>query len=199
MIKPNIPLSDAILGSDCGVGDKSRSKTKRRAAVALIGRYREPSPRRTQIVTAPVYGVAVRIIRNLVQGRGEAVEPWFKGIGPVTLFIEDLVETKKFYEDIFGLTAVFEDADSVVFNFGNTLVNLLKSSQASELVEPSKVAGLEAGVRFQITIEVEDVDAVCEKLAERGVKLLNGPQDRPWGIRTAAFADPSGHVWEIAK
>jgi catechol 2,3-dioxygenase-like lactoylglutathione lyase family enzyme len=127
------------------------------------------------------------------------VEPWFKGIGPVTLFIEDLVETKKFYEDIFGLTAVFEDADSVVFNFGNTLVNLLKSSQASELVEPSKVAGLEAGVRFQITIEVEDVDAVCEKLAERGVKLLNGPQDRPWRIRTAAFADPSGHVWEIAK
>lgn len=40
------------------------------------------------------------------------MEPWFKGIGPVSLFIEDLVETKKFYEDIFGPTAVFEDADS---------------------------------------------------------------------------------------
>ena len=35
-------------------------------------------------------------------------------------------------------------------------------------------------------------------LAERGVALLNGPVDRPWGIRTAAFADPAGHVWEIA-
>jgi uncharacterized glyoxalase superfamily protein PhnB len=22
--------------------------------------------------------------------------------------------------------------------------------------------------------------------------------DRPWGIRTACFADPSGHIWEIA-
>ncbi|MEV0641050.1 VOC family protein [Streptomyces sp. NPDC050619] len=98
-----------------------------------------------------------------------------------------------------GLAAVFEDADSVVFDFGNTFVNLLKSSQASELVEPSKVAEPEAGARFQITIEVEDVDAVCEKLAGRGVKLLDGPQDRRWGIRTASFADPSGHVWEIAK
>ncbi|SDK75476.1 VOC family protein [Streptomyces indicus] len=127
------------------------------------------------------------------------MEPWFKGIGPVTLFIEDLVETKKFYEDVFGLKAVFEDADSVVFDFGNAFVNLLKSSQAGELVEPSKVAGPEAGARFQITIEVEDVDAVCEKLAECGVRLLNGPQDRPWGIRTATFADPSGHVWEVAK
>ncbi|WKX16140.1 glyoxalase/bleomycin resistance/extradiol dioxygenase family protein [Streptomyces sp. NL15-2K] len=63
----------------------------------------------------------------------------------------------------------------------------------------AKFAEPEAGARFQITIEVEDVDAVCEKLAERGVKLRNGPQDRPWGIRTASFADPSGHVWEIAK
>jgi uncharacterized glyoxalase superfamily protein PhnB len=22
--------------------------------------------------------------------------------------------------------------------------------------------------------------------------------DRPWGVRTAAFADPEGHVWEVA-
>ncbi|MET0609013.1 MAG: VOC family protein, partial [Gaiellaceae bacterium] len=25
-----------------------------------------------------------------------------------------------------------------------------------------------------------------------------GPIDRPWGLRTAAFADPDGHVWEVA-
>ena len=32
----------------------------------------------------------------------------------------------------------------------------------------------------------------------KGVQLLNGPIDREWGKRTAAFADPDGHVWEIA-
>ncbi len=37
------------------------------------------------------------------------------------------------------------------------------------------------------------------ELDRRGVALLNGPVDRPWGVRTAAFADPSGHVWEIAR
>jgi catechol 2,3-dioxygenase-like lactoylglutathione lyase family enzyme len=31
------------------------------------------------------------------------------------------------------------------------------------------------------------------------VELLNGPLDREWGVRTAAFADPDGHVWEIAQ
>ena len=33
---------------------------------------------------------------------------------------------------------------------------------------------------------------------DKGVVLLNGPMDRPWGIRTASFCDPDGHIWEIA-
>jgi uncharacterized glyoxalase superfamily protein PhnB len=46
---------------------------------------------------------------------------------------------------------------------------------------------------------VDDTDAACERLRSRGVELLNGPIDRPWGLRTAAFADPDGHIWEIAS
>ncbi len=57
----------------------------------------------------------------------------------------------------------------------------------------------EAGSRMQFTIAVDDVDAMCAELAKRGVELLNGPIDRPWGIRTASFRDPAGHIWEIAK
>ena len=61
-----------------------------------------------------------------------------------------------------------------------------------------------------ITLFVEDLAAskkfyleifdheVCGKLKTLGVQLLNGPQDRHWGRRTAAFADPAGHVWELA-
>ena len=52
---------------------------------------------------------------------------------------------------------------------------------------------------MQLTITVDDVDALCADLTARGVELLNGPIDRPWGIRTASFMDPAGHIWEIAK
>jgi uncharacterized glyoxalase superfamily protein PhnB len=61
------------------------------------------------------------------------------------------------------------------------------------------VATREAGSRLQLTIEVDDVDAICAQLAARGVELLNGPMDRPWGPRTASFQDPGGHIWEIAQ
>jgi catechol 2,3-dioxygenase-like lactoylglutathione lyase family enzyme len=124
---------------------------------------------------------------------------WPKGITAITLFVEDLDATKHFYREVFGLPVAFEDDDSAVFKFGSMLVNLLKTTAASELIDPAAVATREAGSRFQFTIEVDDVDAMCAELASRGVQLLNGPIDRPWGVRTASFRDPGGHIWEIAK
>jgi catechol 2,3-dioxygenase-like lactoylglutathione lyase family enzyme len=126
-------------------------------------------------------------------------DSWPRGISAITLFVEDLAVTRQFYGQVFALPLIFEDDSSAVFNFGNTLVNLLKATEAPELIEPASVASREAGSRVQFTIEVDDVDAMCAELAKRGVKLLNGPIDRPWGIRTASFMDPGGHIWEIAK
>lgn len=125
--------------------------------------------------------------------------PWPKAINAITLFVEDLGTTKAFYAEVFGVPKIYEDDDSAVFNFGNTIVNLLKAAAAVELIEPAAIAAPDAGSRMQFTIEVDDVDATCAELARRGVELLNGPMDRPWGVRTACFRDPAGHIWEIAK
>jgi catechol 2,3-dioxygenase-like lactoylglutathione lyase family enzyme len=130
---------------------------------------------------------------------GSDVPPWPKGISTVTFFVEDLPTTKQFYQHVFGLPVIFEDPDSAVFKFGSMLINLLKVEAAPELIEPALVAPREAGSRMQFTIDVDDVDAMCAELISRGVVLLNGPMNRPWGIRTASFMDPAGHIWEIAK
>ena len=126
------------------------------------------------------------------------MDPWPASIAAITLFVEDLEAAKQFYGEVFGLPVVYEDDNSAVFKFGDMLVNLLKATAARELIDPAEVGSREAGTRFQFTIEVEDVDAMCAELTRRGVQLLNGPMDRPWGIRTASFTDPGGHIWEIA-
>ncbi len=126
-------------------------------------------------------------------------DSWPGPISAITVFVDDLATAKEFYRDVFGLPVKFEDDDSAVFDFGNTLINLLATTAARELIEPAAVADQGAGSRVQFTIEVDDVDAVCTALATRGVQLLNGPMDRPWGVRTASFRDPGGHIWEIAK
>ncbi|MGR8965522.1 VOC family protein (plasmid) [Rhizobium leguminosarum] len=117
----------------------------------------------------------------------------------VTLFVDDIDEAKAFYQKVFAPEVVYEDAVSSVLKFSGTMINLLKVTDAPQLVEPSAVAAPGSGARVLLTIKVDAVDAVCAELRKLGVTLLNGPIDRPWGRRTAAFADPSGHVWEVAQ
>jgi len=56
---------------------------------------------------------------------GTDARPWPRGIGAITLFVEDL-------------------------------------EAAHELIEPAVVVGPDGGSRMQLTIEVSDVDAMCE-------------------------------------
>lgn len=121
------------------------------------------------------------------------------GIEVITLFVDNIDDARSFYQRVFTSEVVYQDAVSAVLKFSGVMVNLLEATQAPQLVEPLAVATPASGVRVLLTIKVDDVDAVCAELERLGVKLLNGPVDRPWGRRTAAFADPSGHVWEVAQ
>ena len=119
-------------------------------------------------------------------------------LGAITLFVEDVQRSRSFYESVFAVSPVYEDETSAAYSFENLLVNVVDESSAGELIEPAAVGGTEGGSRLLLTIFVEDTDAACGELTKRGVDLLNGPVDREWGVRTAAFADPDGHVWEVA-
>lgn len=121
-----------------------------------------------------------------------------KNIECITLFVEDLPAARAFYEKVFPAKLVFEDEHCAVMGLENLNLNLLQIAQAPELIEPATVANAAAGARLMFTILVPNVDETCRRLRELGVPLLNGPQDRPWGRRTAAFRDPAGNVWEIA-
>jgi len=119
-------------------------------------------------------------------------------ISAITLVTDDLAASRAWYARAFGLAEHYADDVSVVFLFDGTMINLLQAAEAAELFTPAPVGGPDRGARAQFTVEVADVDAAVADLGAAGIPVLNGPLDRPWGIRTAAFADPSGHVWEFA-
>ena len=117
----------------------------------------------------------------------------------VTLFVDDLGSTRKFYEDVFAPDVLFEDEAGVVLRFAGMAVNLLRIENAPELVARKTVGTPKDGPRVMFTVKVEDCRKAHAELVAKGVAFLNGPIDRPWGRCTAAFADPSGNVWEIAE
>lgn len=122
---------------------------------------------------------------------------WKREIGAITLYVPDLGEAQKFYADAFGLDVQPLDDDSAMIRFEGLLVFLTRSLAAAQPV-PEVLDQAQKGVG-QFAIIVEDVDAVCAEIAGRGVQLLTGPADREWGMRTATFAAPGGHIWEIAQ
>ena len=117
----------------------------------------------------------------------------------ITLFAEDLHATSAFYKKVFANEILFEDKACSIMKVGNVVINVLHIDNCPTLVEPMSVGSPTAGPRALYTIKVGDCNSVCAELAALGVKLLNGPIDRPWGRRTAAFADPAGNVWEVAQ
>ncbi len=142
--------------------------------------------------------------RSIVAGpsgaaeEGGSMSSWPNGIDAITLFVGDLVAAKDFYQRVFGLPVFFEDDDSAVFNFGNTVVNLLKEAAATELIETrsrgTSRRGIPAPVHDRGGRRGRDVRA--PGLARRAV--AEWPDGSPLGVCTASFMDPGGHIWEIA-
>lgn len=122
-----------------------------------------------------------------------------RSLGAITLWVEDPQRSKEFYTRAFDVEVAFEDADSVAIQFDNMFLNLLRRGAAVwELLGPVEAAKPDVGVSFEMTVWVEDCDAVCADLVERGVVIVSGPSDRQWGMRTAAFLDPDGYIWEVS-
>lgn len=123
---------------------------------------------------------------------------WAKEIAAITLFVEDLGRSTAFYQDIFDLKPAHSDDDGCMFRLENTLLFLTRSSAAPNMIAPAVAGSPGNGPRHVFAIIVANVDGVCAELTGKGVVLLNGPEDRSWGMRTANFQDPDGYVWEIA-
>jgi catechol 2,3-dioxygenase-like lactoylglutathione lyase family enzyme len=119
-------------------------------------------------------------------------------VSVITLFVEDQQRSKEFYERVFDVDAADENEGTVIFKFANLFLRLLTRGEAEKEWPGVRLADSDPGATFQLAIFVDDVDALCAELAERGVPIVSGPIDRPWGVRNAAFRDPDSHIWVIS-
>ncbi len=112
------------------------------------------------------------------------------------LYVDDVGASRDFYRDIVGLELTLDAGGYCEFAWGNLVLGLRARanarSQYGEVVAP---AG--AGASHQVTVEVSNVDALVARLAAAGVVALQPPTTQSWGMRSASFRDPDGHVWEV--
>jgi len=119
--------------------------------------------------------------------------------GAIILFVEDLQKSKVFYHEVLGLDVEFEDDQSVGFKIEGLAFIVLQVDRARVQLQGEPTATPRAGSAAFLTSFTEDVDALHANLVERSIHFFQRPTDQPWGMRTAYFKDPDGHVWEIAQ
>jgi lactoylglutathione lyase len=127
------------------------------------------------------------------------VDAAVKDVGAIILFVSDLQRSKAFYHEVLGLDVQFEDDDSVGFKLEGLAFIVLQVDRARVQLQGEPTATPSMGATAFLTTFTDDVDALHADLVERGIAFFQRPTDQPWGMRTAYFKDPDGHVWEVAQ
>jgi catechol 2,3-dioxygenase-like lactoylglutathione lyase family enzyme len=121
------------------------------------------------------------------------------GISMVTLGVGDVAKATAFYEQL-GLKRSEASQDSVTFFQAGACVLGLYGLDA--LAEDGNAGALWSGKGgFSLALNVADeakVDEIVAHAEKIGARILKAPQKTFWGGYHGYFADPDGHIWEIA-
>lgn len=121
-----------------------------------------------------------------------------QSISCITLGIEDLDRSKRFYADGFGWSPVFENEEIAFYQMNGLMLGTWRKDR---LVEDKLASSLPESGGFALAHNVEspeEVDRLIERLVAMGGSLMRKADDPPHGGRRGYIADPDGHAWEIA-
>lgn len=116
----------------------------------------------------------------------------------ITLGVEDLARSRRFYEQGLGWAPSASGEDIVFYQLpGIALALFDRDSLAEDTRHP--IDGRFSGITIAINQRSEaDVDAVLTQAQAAGATLLKPAEKVFWGGYSGYFADPDGHVWEVA-
>jgi catechol 2,3-dioxygenase-like lactoylglutathione lyase family enzyme len=124
----------------------------------------------------------------------------------ITLGVDDLETSLRFYRDGLGLTTQgivgteFPHGAIVFFDLqGGAKLSLWpRKSIVQEVGVPeSSPSQLEVTLAHNVASKAE-VDSVMEEAKNAGATILKPAQDTFWGGYSGYFADPDQHIWEVA-
>ncbi len=116
----------------------------------------------------------------------------------ITLGVADLERSKAFYNDVLGWEPFQDNGGIVMYKLNGMVLSLFPQH---ELAEDAQVKNDGVGSRFtlaQCLRSTEEVDAFFAHLMKHGVTITKMPEEVFWGGYSGYFADPDGHLWEIA-
>lgn len=116
----------------------------------------------------------------------------------ISLTVKDVKASYAWYRDVVGFTLDQEyeregKLRAVALKAGDIRI-LLNQDDGAKGWDRKKGEGFS----FQFTT-VQDIDAVAQRIKDRGGKLDTEPADMPWGVRMFRVLDPDGYKFAISS
>ena len=122
-------------------------------------------------------------------------------VSVVTLGVRDFARAKRFYAEGLGWTITQELGEWVAFALegGATVLCLFPWDEfAADAGVPANGSGFR-GVSLAYNVRSEPrVDEVMAEAEAAGARIVQPPRTTEWGGYSGYFADPEGHLWEVA-
>jgi catechol 2,3-dioxygenase-like lactoylglutathione lyase family enzyme len=118
----------------------------------------------------------------------------------VTLGVTDLARAVTFYRDGLGFPQIDEDTETIAFfDLGGVRLALYPWDALAEDATVSTDGDGFRGVTLAHNVASEaEVDDVLDEAIAAGAEFVKPGQEVFWGGHSGYFADPDGHLWEVA-
>lgn len=118
-----------------------------------------------------------------------------RSIDYTVIYVRQMAAMREFYADTLGFALHREMGPRwIEYRVGANILALAERSGRFDDRPPP-----EGALSLQLAFRVApgEVAACAAVLEERGVEIMSGPTDQPFGHRTLFFRDPDGNVLEI--
>lgn len=121
-------------------------------------------------------------------------------INIITLGVSEVSRSRKFYEKLGWKASSASNADMVIFHSKGTALALYPEPMlaADALADPTKCIGFRGLTLAYNVGSKPEVAKILKQAEAAGGKIVKAAQDVFWGGHSGYFADPDGHLWEVA-
>jgi catechol 2,3-dioxygenase-like lactoylglutathione lyase family enzyme len=120
-------------------------------------------------------------------------------ISLITLGVADLARARAFYEKLGFKASSVGGGEVVFFQTGGMALGLFpRESLACDAKVSADGSGFRAVALAHNVRERSDVEAIIAEAEAAGARVVKPAEDASWGGRSGYFADPDGHLWEVA-
>jgi uncharacterized protein len=121
-------------------------------------------------------------------------------ISLVTICVADIAAATAFYERLgFAKSGASQEGEVTFFRAGPVVLGLWRRDAQVEDAKAEELWTGNGGIVVAMNCASEaEVDAMLDRAKAAGAALLKPATKVSWGGYNGYFADPDGHVWEIA-